>query len=525
MFFHFQNIERDMNFFRGPAVIIMIICAVGIAGAQKNGNRFVPDELLVKYSPNVKSAVKRDTGANFGAQFIEELGDFGWVRIRVPKHTSLAAAASRLLRSPEIIYVQPNYYYRLSQEPNDPKFPESGMFGLPIISAPLAWNLATGSRDVVVAVVDTGMRYAHEDLAANTWTNPGEIAGNDIDDDGNGFIDDVHGYDFFSDDSDPIDENGHGTHVTGTIGAVGNNGLGVVGVNWAVSLMAVKIFSATGTDTTTAMVLNAYSYIRMMKQRGVNIRVTNNSFGGCDENCSFDQAMKDAIDALGDADILNIFAAGNGNTDIDAQPFFPASYTSPSIISVASSTSIDSRSGFSNFGIESVDLAAPGSVILSTTFGADDTYGILSGTSMATPHVTGAAALLAAAHPELSAASLKATLLNNVDPLPDWLNIVKTGGRLNIASAIQNPTDCAFDLSATSLPVRPKGGIFTINVSAAPNCDYLVKDDVNWIHVMGPDTRSGNSDIIFRVSLSRRISRTASIKIGGKSVTVTQSRN
>lgn len=514
-----------MNIFRIPYLIFILIFASVIADAQKNFERFTPDELLVKYAPGTKKAVKRRTGANLGAQFIEELGDLGWVRIKLPKRTSLAAATARLLRSSEVIFVQPNYYYRLLQDPNDPKFSESGMFGLPKISAPLAWDMTTGSRDVVVAVVDTGFRYTHEDLAANTWTNPGEIDGNGIDDDGNGFIDDVHGYDFFFDDSDPFDQNGHGTHVTGTVGAVGNNGLGVVGVNWAVSLMAIKIFSPSGSGTTSAMVINAYNYIRIMKQRGVNIRVTNNSFGGCDENCDFDQAMKDAIDALGAEDILNIFAAGNGNSDIDAAPFFPASYTSPSIISIASSTSLDTRSGFSNWGLESVDVAAPGSVVLSTTFGADDTYGILSGTSMATPHVTGAAALLAAAHPELSAASLKASLLNNVDALPDWLGIVKTGGRLNVAAAIQNPTECLFTPSASSIFVKTKGGHFTVNVSAPPNCDYFVKSNVNWIHIGGPDTRSGDSEVKFRVRLNTKISRSAAITIGDKSVTITQARN
>lgn len=514
-----------MNIFRTPGVIIVMLFLAVLTGAQRNLDRFVPDELLVKYAPEANSAVKRRAGANMGAEFIEELGDLGWVRIRIPRRMALNVAAARLLRSPGIVSVQPNYYYRLLQTPDDPKFPESGMFGLPAISAPLAWDMSTGSRDVVVAVVDTGMRYSHEDLAANVWTNPAEIDGNGIDDDGNGFVDDVHGYDFFFDDPDPIDENGHGTHVTGTVGAVGNNGLGVVGVNWAVSLMAIKIFSPTGSGTTTAMVLNAYNYIRMMRQRGVNIRVTNNSFGGCDENCGFDQAMKDSIDALGDADILNIFAAGNGNTDIDAAPFYPASYTSPSVVSVASSTSLDTRSGFSNFGMESVDLAAPGTVILSTTFGADDTYGILSGTSMATPHVTGAAALLAAAHPELSASSLKATLLNNVDPLPDWTGIVKTGGRLNVAAALQNPTDCSFALSATSFPVRTKGGLFTVDVTAPPNCDYLIRSNVKWIHVLGADTRSGDSEIVFRVSFNSRIARSAAIELGGKSIIVTQSRN
>jgi hypothetical protein len=153
--------------------------------------------------------------------------------------------------------------------------------------------------------IDTGANYNHPDLAANMWTNPGEINGNMIDDDGNGFVDDFYGWDFRFNDSDPFDQHGHGTHTSGTIGAVGNNGVGVVGVNWTVRLMTIKIYSAAATDTTSAQLIAAYQYVLMMKNRGINIRVTNNSYGGCPETCGYDQATKDAIDALGNAGILN----------------------------------------------------------------------------------------------------------------------------------------------------------------------------------------------------------------------------
>src|SRR5678815_4018924 len=165
-------------------------------------------------------------------------------------------------------------------------------------------------------------------------------------------------------------------------------------------------------STTSAMLINAYNYIRMMKLRGVNIRVTNNSYGGCNEACGYDQATKDALDSMGNAGILNVFAAGNSNQNNDVTPSYPVSYTSPSILGVAASTSTDAKASFSSYGAASVDLAAPGVNILSTTFGSNSSYGIMSGTSMATPHAAGAAALLAAYNPNLSAASLKATLMN-----------------------------------------------------------------------------------------------------------------
>ena len=312
--------------------------------------------------------------------------------------------------------------------------------------------------------------------------------------------------------------------LPGTIGAVGNNGLGVVGVNWNVRIMAIKIYNSTGNGTTSAMLINAYNYVRMMKNRGVNIRVTNNSYGGCDEACGYDQATKDALDAMGDAGILNVFAAGNDGRNIDNAPSYPASYTSPSIISVANSNSIDTRNGSSNYGVESVDLAAPGTGILSTTNGSNSSYGLLTGTSMAAPQVTGAAALLAAYNPALSTASLKASILNNVDRLLSWDGVVKTGGRLNVFAALQNQTVCTLALDQQSVNAQTKGGVFSIGATAPQNCDYSVKSDSNWIHVSGPDTYSGAGSIAFRVAFNSTITRTGAINIGGQVLTIKQSR-
>ena len=262
-----------------------------------------------------------------------------------------------------------------------------------------------------------------------------------------------------------------------------------------------------------------------MKDRGINIRVTNNSYGGCDEACSYDQATKDGIDALGNAGILNVFAAGNDNSNNDAVPSYPVSYTSPSILGVASSTNTDARSGFSNYGVQTVDLAAPGSGIYSTTWATNSSYGTMSGTSMATPHVAGAAALLSAYNPALSVPSLKATLMNTVDVLAGWTSFVKTGGRLNIDSALRNQTVCNFMIGSGSMTVPTKGGIFTVNLTPGTNCDYTVKSNSSWIRVTSEPELSGNGSVTFRVRFNPVISRTGTISIGGQDLTIIQKRN
>jgi subtilisin family serine protease len=482
----------------------------------------VEGEVLVKFRAGTSTESARRVTGEKGGVTIERFAELGWERVKLPKGKTVDEAVADYKESPLVEAVQPNYYYRLQATPNDARFGE--LWGMTKISAPQAWDLNTGSSTVVVANIDTGVKYNHEDLAANMWTNPGETNNNGIDDDNNGFIDDYYGYDFFFNDSNPLDENGHGTHTAGTIGAVGNNSIGVVGVNWNVRIMAIKIYDADGGGTTSAMLINAYNYIRMMKNRGINIRVTNNSYGGCDEACGYDQATKDAIDALGNAGVLQVFAAGNAGTNADVNPMYPAAYNSPWIISVANSTSTDARNGGSNFGVVSVDLAAPGTGILSTVQTAAN-YGNLTGTSMAAPHVAGAAALLASHNPNLASASLKATLLNTVDQLAAWNGVVKTGGRLNVAAALQNQTACSFNMPTTPITLPTKGGYFSVNVTAAQNCDYQVKSNANWIKLSGSDSLSGNGTATFRATLNPTITRSGTINIGGTVITVTQSRN
>jgi subtilisin family serine protease len=510
---------------------VILLASVSVF-AQYSLKPYADGELLVKYKDGTISPTASRTNDEMGARVLEEFSDLKWQRVALPANLSVEAAMARYAAMPGVEYAQPNFYYHLLATPNDPQFTSTGMYGLTKISAPSAWDLTTGSSSTVVADIDTGMRYTHQDLAPNAWINTGEIAGNGVDDDGNGFIDDVHGWDFFYNDSDPIDDaGGHGTHTAGTIGATGNNALNVVGVNWNVKIMPIKIYSPNGTDSTSSMLVNAYSYIRMMKLRGVNIRATNNSYGDCGEACGYDQATKDGLDAMGDAGILSVFAAGNDNQNVDSfpaggnpAPGYPARYTSPSVIAVASSTSTDARSSFSNYGVTSIDLAAPGSGVLSTYNTSNTATTTLSGTSMATPHVTGAAALLSSYNPNLSVASIKATLMNTVDALPAWNGIVKSGGRLNIDRALRNQTVCTFVLSASSQQISSSGASGTVNLTAPTNCEYSIKSNVAWITVTSPNVGSSNGTISFTAAANPipDAQRTGTITIGDQTFTIIQ---
>jgi subtilisin family serine protease len=327
------------------------------------------------------------------------------------------------------------------------------------IGAPKAWDTTTGSSEIVVAHFDTGVDYTHPDLAPNMWRNPGETGldanGNDkatngIDDDGNGYIDDVFGIDAFNRTGDPMDggfvhppafpENApayHGTWTAGVIGAVGNNGLGICGVNWSVKIMSLKIWS--GDDTIPSRVfkmpraaLAAWEYIFEMKKRGVNIRVVTDSV----TQISQVPALRDAIKRAGEMGILVVAAAGNDNAlNLDAFSRADKLYNLPSVILVANSTSADELNSGSDFGKSTVHLAAPGTDILMTTKGGG--YATKTGTSFSTPLVAGSAALLLAANPNLTMDELKAALLGSVDRPTALRNKTITGGRLSLARAME----------------------------------------------------------------------------------------
>lgn len=493
---------------------ILLVLSVSVFAANKN---YVEGEVLVKYKNGTASEAARLVNNQFNAEVLQEFPEIGWQLIKLPDGVTVEQALASFSGFSDVETVQPNYIYKLAAIPNDPQY--GSLWGMTRIGAPTAWDSSTGSSSVIAAIIDTGTRITHEDLAANNWINAGEIAGNSLDDDNNGCVDDINGCDFARNDGVPEDEYDHGAHVAGTIGAVGNNAKGVAGVNWNIRLMHLKIYDAAG-NSTAAKIIQAYGYIRTMKLRGENVVVTNNSYGGCPEACSFDPATKDAIDSVGDVGILNVFAAGNSGSNNDVTAFFPASYDSPSILVVGGSDSNDNR--VFNYGANSVDLAAPGTGILSTVRFNDTAYGTKSGTSMATPHVTGAAALLNARW-GLTGASLKATLMNNVTQLPQFNGFNKTGGRLNLAAAIQNPVTCTFNISGSN-QIPAAGGVFSINVTAGNNCDFsAVSLAPIWLSVSNGTPGSGNGTVNFRVEPNTGAQRVGIIRIAGQNFTVTQS--
>ena len=387
-------------------------------------------EILVRFEPG---AAQKRALDSVGATLVERMPLGGLVRARLGPGASLAAADRALERRSDVAAAGPNRTYELYATPNDTLYPE--LWGLDMIGAPLAWDVTQGSNAVVAAVVDTGADVAHPDLDANIWTNPGETA-NGLDDDANGLVDDLKGWDFAG--GDPIvqdtNDNGHGTHVAGTIGAEGNNSAGVTGVNWRVKVMPLR----TGDGTLSGLAIEqAFRYAC-----AEGARVVNGSFG----SPSPDPFIRDAIEDC--PQTLFVFAAGNEATNNDAQPRYPCNYPVENIVCVAASTVGDTLASFSNFGSTNVDLAAPGAGILSTIPGG--LFGKLSGTSMASPHVAGAAALVLSHRPALTPLELKNTLLLSVDKTPAYSGVVKTGGRLNVARALDQEVKPPTGLTASS---------------------------------------------------------------------------
>ena len=393
-------------------VILLLVssCLLSVStfGYAAQRGAYVPGELLVKYKPSVSATASERYKTWFNISTKRTFEKIGVKHVKLPEDMTVQEALEIYQNDPDVEYAEPNYYWYITATPNDSSFDllwglhntgqtvnETSGTADADIDAVEAWDITTGSSDVVVAVIDSGVDYNHPDLSANIWTNTGEIADNDFDDDGNGYKDDVRGWDFVDGvdgDNDPIDSTNHGTHVAGIIGAVGNNSIGVTGVNWTVKIMPLRVGNDYGvvSDITAA--------IQYASEMGAH--VINLSLGGADES----QTVKAAIDA---SSAVVVCAAGNDGTDNDTSPLYPASYDSPNIIAVAATDQNDELASFSNFGVTSVDVAAPGTNIYSTiparqtvwsddfddgdisdwtTGGTNNTWGITSALSYSSPY-------------------------------------------------------------------------------------------------------------------------------------------
>ncbi|MCS6874712.1 MAG: S8 family serine peptidase [Pyrinomonadaceae bacterium] len=343
-----------------------------------------------------------------------------------------------------VLYAEPNYEIKIENwqdefskdaVPNDPLFAQQWALkntgqngGKPNadINILKAWEKARWKEEIVVAVLDTGVDYTHPDLAANIWLRPDSIP--QYEDEELGVVNDLRGFNAVDNLSDPMDDNGHGTHCAGIIGAEGNNGFGITGLNWKIKIMPLKFLGRNGSGS-VKNAIEAINYVIDRKQKGVNIRVINASWGSMNKS----KALEDAIRAAGEVGILFVAAAGNNSSNNDIQPHYPASYALQNIISVAALDRNDQLASFSNYGQKSVHIAAPGKEILSTWLNED--FREASGTSMAAPHVAGAAALIASLQPDISLEKLRQKILNSAEKLNSLKDKVASSGRLDVSKA------------------------------------------------------------------------------------------
>ena len=394
----------------------------------------------------------------------------------------LMAAYRAWEQDPHLAVIELNYNFSIAETvPDDDRYPQmwaldnTGQTGGTVdadIDAPEAWDLQTGSSEIVIGVIDSGIDYTHPDLANNIWTNPGEIAGNGIDDDGNGYVDDIHGWDFASGDSDPMDGNGHGTHVAGTIAAAGNNSVGITGVNWNAKLMPLRFLNDAGSGSIYHAVA-ALEYATMM---GADI--TNNSWIGDPYTSSLQFAINQA-NAVGS---LYVVCAGNNHNNNDLNPEYPASYAGDNVISVAATTKSDELASYSNYGASTVHLGAPGSNILSTKTGGG--YTTKSGTSMASPHVAGVASLLLSKRTDLTPVAIRQAILQGTDTIQGLEGKTISDGRLNAYGALMEvaPSNGQFVSVASGVVADVAFGIMSSDSAPHQVVEVLDNGDEGFTH-------------------------------------------
>jgi thermitase len=428
--------------------------------AEGSEEQAAPDRIIVKLEENASRADLEEINEENNASTEKDLPRSQVNVVDLPSDLPVQEAVEVYEAKPNVEFAEPDYILRPSQtiSANDSYYPK--LYGLnntgqnsgtqdADVDAPETWNITTGGSSTVVAVIDQGVDINHPDLKNNLWTNPDEIPNNGIDDDGNEYVDDVNGWDFLNNDAsvyDPVSGAGdeHGTHVAGTIAAEGNNSLGVVGVNWRAKIMPLKFLGPEGGRTSHALAALIYAVNK-------GVKISNNSWGGG----GYSQALLDEIKKADAAGHLFVTSAGNKGVNTDNNPHYPSSYNNPNIISVAATNNQDTLASFSNYGATSVDLSAPGVGIYSTLPG--NTYGAYSGTSMATPHVTGVAALLKSRTPSADDAQLKDYILKSVDQKNNLQGRVATGGRANAFGSLARSAPEAIGPTVTSVRPAPGG--------------------------------------------------------------------
>jgi subtilisin family serine protease len=434
----------------GRIVKALILGLLGISlNAHAKKHDAVPGEYVVKLKDRFATMSVTQLERSLGAQVVEHLSPASnAVLVRRSKVERADFAVQAISQSPLVEYAEPNYIYRIvggaTSLPNDPDLDKlwglintgqkssgdmgdvSGVAGIDI-DAKRAWAIETGSRDIVIASIDTGVDYTLQDLAPNMWVNEAEKNGTaGVDDDANGIVDDIHGLNAITNTGDPKDDHGHGSHTSGTIGAKGNDGKGIVGVAWNARIMGVKFLSSSGGGT-LADAVKSIDYTTAMK-----VHMTSNSWGGG----GYSEALYESIKRARDAGILFVAAAGNSSSNNDNDPEYPASYDLDNIISVAAIDNAGQLAYFSCFGKESVDVAAPGVNVYSSVPG--NSYESWSGTSMAAPHVSGVAALLYSANPGITYKEVRERLIKTAKPMGSLRGKVASAGLVNAYHALMN---------------------------------------------------------------------------------------
>ena len=454
------------------SVVSLFVWLATSASAQSGQPAYREDQILIKPKAGIGRTVLNNFHLAQKSGVLRTFERIGSLQIlSVPKGETVQGLIAKYQKSGLVEFAEPDYLGHIYLTPNDPGYTNGLLWGLDKIAAPAAWNVLTSASNIVVAVVDTGVRYTHQDLAANMWVNPNDGS---------------HGWNALTGTNDPSDDSGHGTLVAGVLGAVGNNGIGVVGVAWQVQIMACKCFNNLGIGSISSVIIG----LDYAQTNGA--RIINASWGFTNS-----LALSNAVYSLRDSNIIIVAACGNNATNIDLYPTYPASYQFDNVVTVAATSTNDTLSAYSNYGATSVHLGAPGDQIYSTFAASDSYYYTESGTSFAAPYVAGALALMLTKYPAETYQQIIARLLNGTDPLPALAGKCVTGGRLNLQNALSPP------IKLTVIPTA-SGAPFQLQLSGGPNRTCVIQVSTNltsWVPVF-TNTTSTNGIFDFTDSTS-----------------------